>query len=168
MEKLSAAAPQWGAQAQGVDIREIRIRGDVLEKLLAWWGAEWRKRIAIKEAESEREAVIMKADGERIALLKRTEAEVRSVAAIEAAKASARGEMISQIAEALTRVDRDVAYRFIEVVERLSSEMMTDNLVARRYLKVMEAMVKSEGVRRFIIGEGSRLLGPGPPPREED
>jgi regulator of protease activity HflC (stomatin/prohibitin superfamily) len=151
-----------------VDIREIRIREDVLEKMLDWWRAEWGKRIAIKEAESEREAVIMKADAERIAHLKRTEAEVRSISAMEAVKARARGEMISQIADTLTRIDRDVAYRFIEVVEHLSREMVTDNIVARRYIEMMESLVKSEGVKKFIVGEGRQLLEPGQPHEEKD
>jgi len=57
MERLSAAAPRWGAHVQGVDIREIRIREDVLGKVLDWWGVEWGKRIAIQEAKGERRPI---------------------------------------------------------------------------------------------------------------
>jgi sulfatase maturation enzyme AslB (radical SAM superfamily) len=87
---------------------------------------------------------------------------------MEAVKARARGEMISQIADTLTRIDRDVAYRFIEVVEHLSREMVTDNIVARRYIEMMESLVKSEGVKKFIVGEGRQLLEPGQPHEEKD
>jgi regulator of protease activity HflC (stomatin/prohibitin superfamily) len=160
MEKLSAAAPQWGAQAQGVDIREIRIREDVLEKLLDWWGAEWKRRIAIKEAEGEREATIVKADGERIALLRSAEAEARALTALERVKAEARGEMIRQMTDALNQVPGNMALRFIRVVEQLSRDMVTDNIGARRYIEVLEVLAKSEGQKTIIIGGDRQLLWP--------
>jgi regulator of protease activity HflC (stomatin/prohibitin superfamily) len=160
MERLSAAAPQWGAQAQGVDIGEIRIREDVLEKMLDWWGAEWKKRIAIREAEAEREATIVKADGERIALLRSTEAEARALTALERVKAEARGEVIRQMMDALNQVDRRMALRFIRVVEQLSRDMVTDNIGARRYIEVLEALAKSDGPKTLVIGGDRQLLWP--------
>jgi regulator of protease activity HflC (stomatin/prohibitin superfamily) len=160
MERLSAAAPQWGAQALGVDIREIRIREDVLEKLLDWWGAEWKKRIAIREAEGEREATIVKADGERIALLRSTEAEAKALTALERVKAEARGEVIRQMMDALNQVDRRMALRFIRVVEQLSRDMVTDNIGARRYIEVLEALAKSDGPKTLVIGGDRQLLWP--------
>jgi regulator of protease activity HflC (stomatin/prohibitin superfamily) len=159
---LSTMVPHCGAQAQAVDIREIRIREDVLEKLLDWWGAEWKKRVAIKEAEGERGAVIVKADGERIALLKSAEAEARALTALEKVKAEARGEMIRQMMDALNQVvDKDMALRFIRVVEQLSRDMVTDNIGARRYIEVLEAIAKSDGQKTIVISGDQRLLWPG-------
>ena len=160
MERLSAAAPTWGAEAQGVDIREIRIREDVLDKLLDWWGAEWKRKIAIKEAEAEREAIIVKVDGERIALLRSAEAEARALTALERVKAEARGEMIRQMMDAVNQVPRDMALRFIRVVEQLSRDMVADNIGARRYIEVLEAIAKSDGQKTIVIGGERQLLWP--------
>jgi regulator of protease activity HflC (stomatin/prohibitin superfamily) len=160
MGSLSAAAPEWGAEAQGVDIREIRIREDVLEKMLDWWGAEWKRRIAIKEAEGEREATIVKVDGERIALLRSAEAEARALTALERVKAEARGEMIRQMMDALNQVPGNMAVRFMSVVEQLSRDMVTDNIGARRYIEVLEVLAKSEGQKTIIIGGDRQLLWP--------
>ncbi len=160
MEKLSAAAPEWGAEAQGVDIREIRIREDVLGKMLDWWGAEWKKRIAIKEAEGERKATIVKADGERIAFLKLADAEARALAALEGVKDEARGKMIRRMMDALNQVDKEMALRFISVVEQLSRDMVADNIGARRYIEVLEAIAKSDGQKTIVIGGDRQLLWP--------
>lgn len=151
MEKLSTAALKWGAEVQGVDIREIRIREDVLQKMLDWWGAEWKKRIAIKEAE-----------GERIVLLTSAEAEARALTALEEVKAEARGKMIRQMVDALNQVDKDMALRFIRVVEQLARDMVTDNIGARRYVEVLEAIAKSGGQKTIIIGGDRKLLWPRP------
>jgi regulator of protease activity HflC (stomatin/prohibitin superfamily) len=160
MVRLSAVAPTWGAEAQGVDIREIRIREDVLEKLLNWWGAEWKRKIAIKEAEGEREATIVKADGERIALLRSAEAEARALTALEEVKAEAREEMIRQMSVALNQVPGNMALRFIRVVEQLSRDMVTDHIGARRYIEALEILAKSEGQKTIIIGGDRQLLWP--------
>lgn len=149
MKRLSAMAPEWGAQAQGVDIREIRIREDVLEKMLDWWGAEWKKRIAIKEAEGEREA-----------FLKRADAEVRAAAALERLKTEARDKLIEQMVNALDRIDKSIALRFMRVVDRLSSDIITDDVTARRYVEVLEAIAKSGGQKTIIIGGDRQLLWP--------
>jgi regulator of protease activity HflC (stomatin/prohibitin superfamily) len=193
MERLSAEAPKQGVHARGVDIREIRIREDVLGKMLDWWGAEWKRRIAIKEAEgeravmltlaeaervrliegakaeatktteaaqAERDAAILKADGERIALLRTAEAEARALTVLEEVKAEARGEVIRQMMDALNQVPRDMALRFISVVEQLSRDMVTDNISARRYVEVLEAIAKSGGQKTIIIGGERQLLWP--------
>jgi len=160
MERLSAEAPEQGVHARGVDIREIRIREDVLEKLLDWWGAEWKKRIAIKEAEAEKEALITRAEGEREALLKRADAEVRAAAALESLKAEARDKLIEQMMNALDRVDKSIALRFMRVVDRLSHDIITDDVTSRRYVEVLEAIAKSGGQKTIIIGGDRQLLWP--------
>jgi len=159
MERLSAAAPQWGAQAQGVDIGEIRIREDVLEKMLDWWGAEWKKRIAIREAEAEGEALITRAKAQKIALFRRAEGEAGAIKAVEGAKAAVREKMLEQIAN-LSKVDANVALRFINIVEQLSRDMTADDVAARRYIEVLEAIAKSDGQKTIIISGDRRLLWP--------
>ncbi len=160
MERLSTAAPGRGAHARGVDIREIRIREDVLGKMLDWWGAEWKKRIAIKEAEGEKEALITKAEGEREAFLKRAGAEVRAAAALESLKAEARDKLIEQMVKALDRVDKSIALRFMRVVDRLSQDIITDDITGRRYIEVLEAIARSGGQKTIIIGGDRQLLWP--------
>jgi len=149
MERLSAAAPKWGAQAQGVDIREIRIREDVLEKMLDWWRAEWEKRIAIKEAEGQREALFRKAEGEAGAII-----------AVEGAKAGVRNRILEQMAR-LINLDENLAFRFIRIMEKLSCDMTADNVAGRRYIEVLEAIAKSDGQKTIVIGGDQRLLWPG-------
>jgi regulator of protease activity HflC (stomatin/prohibitin superfamily) len=160
VKRLSAGAPERGVHARWVDIREIRIREDVLGKVLDWWGTEWEKRIAIKEAEGEREATIVRADGERIALLRSAEAEARALTALEKVKAEARKEMIRQIVNALSQVDKDMALRFTRLMEQLSCDMVTDSISARRYIEVLEVLAKSEGQKTIIIGGDRQLLWP--------
>jgi regulator of protease activity HflC (stomatin/prohibitin superfamily) len=163
MERLSAASLQRGAQVRGIDIREIRIREDVLEKMLDWWGAEWKRKIAIKEAEGEREAIIVKADGEKIAFLKLADAEARALAALEGVKDEARQKVIirmRQMMNALDQVPEDIALRFISVVGQLSCDMVTDNIGARRYIEVLEAIAKSDGQKTIVIGGDRQLLWP--------
>lgn len=160
MEKLSAAAPRWGVQVLGVDIREIRIREDVLEKLLDWWGAEWKKRTVIKEAEGEKEALITRAEAQKIALLKKAEAEARAITALEGVKAAVREKILEQIAN-LSKVDANVALRFINIVEQLSRDMTADDVAARRYIEVLEAIAKSDGQKTIVISGDQRLLWPG-------
>jgi regulator of protease activity HflC (stomatin/prohibitin superfamily) len=149
MERLSAAAPKWGAEAQGVDIREIRIREDVLDKLLDWWRAEWGKRIVIKEAEAEREALFKKAEGE-----------AGAIKAVEGAKAEIRKKILEQMAK-LVNLDRNLAFRFISIMEKLSRDMTADDVAGRRYIEVLEAIAKSDGQKTIVIGGDQRLLWPG-------
>jgi len=160
-ERLSAAAPQWGAQIQGVDIREIRIREDVLQKMVDWWGAEWKRRIAIKEAEGEKEALITRAEAEKIALFRRAEGEAGAIKAVEGAKAEARRKILEQMAK-LINLDEKLAFRFIRIMEKLSYDMTADNVVGRRYIEVLEAIAKSGGQKTIVIGGDSRLLWPRP------
>jgi len=160
VKRLSAGAPERGVHARWVDIREIRIREDVLGKVLDWWGTEWEKRIAIKEAEGEREATIVRADGERIALLRSAQAEARALTVLEKVKAKARKEMIRQIVDALNQVDKDMALRFTRLMEQLSCDMVTDSISARRYIEVLEVLAKSEGQKTIIIGGDRQLLWP--------
>ncbi|MDH4137737.1 MAG: SPFH domain-containing protein, partial [Anaerolineae bacterium] len=161
MERLSAAAPTWGAEAQGVDIREIKIREDVLQKMLDWWGAEWKKRIAIKEAEGEGEALITRAEAEKIALFRRAEGEAGAIKAVEGAKAEARRKILEQMAK-LINLDEKLAFRFIKIMEKLSYDMTADNVVGRRYIEVLEAIAKSGGQKTIVIGGDRRLLWPRP------
>jgi regulator of protease activity HflC (stomatin/prohibitin superfamily) len=148
MERLSAAALQRGAQVRRIDIREIRIREDVLEKMLDWWGAEWKKRIAIKEAEGEREALIKRAEGEAGAIKK-----------VERAKLRAREEMLVQIAH-LLKFNENVALRFIRIMEKVCRDMTVDDVAARRYIEVLEAIAKSDGQKTIVIGGDRQLLWP--------
>ncbi|MFB0536168.1 MAG: SPFH domain-containing protein, partial [Anaerolineae bacterium] len=170
MERLSPAAPGWGAQAQVVDIREIRIREDVLQKMLDWWGAEWKKRIAIKEAEGEREALITKAEGEKkaliakakaqkVALLEKAEAEARAITALEGVKYEVREKILEQVAH-LSAINANVALRFINIVEQLSRDMTADDVAARRYIEVLEAIAKSDGQKTIVISGDRQLLWP--------
>ncbi|TEU17752.1 MAG: SPFH/Band 7/PHB domain protein [Anaerolineales bacterium] len=158
-ERLSAAAPEWGAQIQGVDIREIKIREGVLEKLLDWWGAEWKKRIAIKEAEGEGEALIAKAEAQKVAFLKKAEAEARAITALEGVKYEVREKILKQVAH-LGAINANVALRFINIVEQLSRDMTADDVAARRYIEVLEAIAKSDGQKTIVIGGDRRLLWP--------
>jgi regulator of protease activity HflC (stomatin/prohibitin superfamily) len=160
MERLSAEAPKQGVHARGVDIREIRIREDVLGKMLDWWGAEWKRRIAIKEAEGEKEALIMRAEAQKIALFRRAEGEAGAIKAVEGAKAAVREKLLEQIAN-LSKVNANVALRFINIVEQLSRDMTADDVAARRYIEVLEAIAKSDGQKTIVISGDQRLLWPG-------
>ena len=161
MDRLSTMVPHWGSQAQAVDIREIRIREDVLEKLLDWWGAEWKKRIAIKEAEGEGEALITRAEAQKTALFRRAEGEAGAIEEVERAKRRAREKMIEQVERLLRIPDENVALRFIKIMETICRDMTADDVAGRRYIEVLEAIAKSDGQKTIVISGDQRLLWPG-------
>jgi regulator of protease activity HflC (stomatin/prohibitin superfamily) len=152
MDRLSTMVPHCGAQAQAVDIREIRIREDVLEKLLDWWGAEWKKRVAIKEAE-----------GERLAMLEKAEGQAQALRRVEQEKADARQVIIRQLMGALhdLKASQNVVIRFIRVIEQLSRNIVTDDVTAQRYIEVLEAIARSDGQKTIVVSGDQRLLWPG-------
>jgi hypothetical protein len=45
-------------------------------------------------------------------------------------------------------------------VEQLSLDMVTDNISARRYVEVLEAIAKSGGQKTIVIGGDRQLLWP--------
>ena len=118
------------------------------ERMMAWWEAEWKRRIAVKEAQTEKRAMIEKAEGR-----------VRALKALEEVKAGIRREMIKQLINAIKKIgDLEVKVRFIHVIEQLSRRMMTEDVIASRYIEVLEAIAESNGQKIFILGEDRRFL----------
>jgi regulator of protease activity HflC (stomatin/prohibitin superfamily) len=118
--------------------------------MLDWWGAEWEKRIAIKEAEGEREALIKKAEGE-----------AGTIREVERAKRRAREKMIKQVERLLRIPDEKVAFRFIKIMDTICRDMTADDVAGRRYIEVLEAIAKSDGQKTIVIGGDRQLLWPG-------
>ena len=149
-KKLAKAAVNWGVQITTIDIEKIEMPEGAEERMLAWWEAEWRRRIAIKEARSERQALIEKAEGRALALER-----------LEKVKADARQKMINQLLNAIDVIIKgapDITIRFINVIEQLSRRIVTEDIIASRYMEVLEAIAESNGQKIFILGEDRRFL----------
>ena len=149
-KKLAKAAVNWGVKITTIDIENIEMPKEAKEQLLAWWEAEWKRRIAIKEARTERRALIERAEGRALAVEK-----------FEKIKAEARQKMINQLLNAINVIIKgapDITIRFISVIEQLSRRIVTEDIIASRYMEVLEAIAESNGQKIFILGEDRRFL----------
>ncbi|MBC8492380.1 MAG: SPFH/Band 7/PHB domain protein [Chloroflexi bacterium] len=150
-DKLAQVALNWGIKIKTFDVESIEIPAEARARMLEWWEAEWKRRIAFKRARSERQTMIEKATGRAWALEK-----------LEEVKADARRRMIRQLINAIEGVDQigggKTTIRFIHVIEQLSRRMMTDDIIASHYCEVLEAIVESGGQKVFVLGEDRRLL----------
>lgn len=153
-KKLEKAAIGIGVRIGTFDIKSVTMPEEVRERVLQWWEAEWKRKIAVKEAKGERQAMIEKAMGKAWALER-----------LEGVKADARRRMIRQLVNAIEGVDKisdgKTTIRFIHVIEQLSRRMMTDDIIASHYMEVLEAIAESGGQKVFILGEDRRLLERG-------
>jgi regulator of protease activity HflC (stomatin/prohibitin superfamily) len=133
------------------DIKAVTMPEEVSERVLEWWGAEWKRRIAAKEAEAERDAIT--AVGE---------AEAAVVSGVESVKAAARAKAIEQFTSIVRQGGRrpsdEVIIRFFDVIEKLSRRVVSDEVTALRYIKALEKLSESEGSRFIIAPPGSDLL----------
>jgi regulator of protease activity HflC (stomatin/prohibitin superfamily) len=96
LESLDEATEPWGVKVTRVEIQDIKIKNEDLQKSLeSERAALSKKRASIAEAEGKREAAIAAAEGERQAAIKQAEAVAESVKRIaDAMPAQARPEDI--------------------------------------------------------------------------
>jgi regulator of protease activity HflC (stomatin/prohibitin superfamily) len=154
MERLSAAALQRGAQVRGIDIREIRIREDVLEKMLDWWGAEWKRRIAIKEAEGEGETATIKGEAERAVMLR------KAMTQKDAMRIKAEGERIALLERGRAKAEAQ-AEKFRQTLTALLSagRPLDEKTIAAIVKEMSKAFASEEALRYLVdIGFGSARL----------
>lgn len=80
LESLDEATEPWGVKVTRVEIQDIKIKNEDLQKSLeSERAALSKKRAAIAEAEGEREAAIAAAEGQRQAAIKQAEGIAESV-----------------------------------------------------------------------------------------
>ncbi|QYO67567.1 SPFH domain-containing protein [Leptolyngbya sp. 7M] len=80
LESLDDATEPWGVKVTRVEIQDIKIKNEDLQKSLeSERAALSKKRAAIAEAEGKREAAIAEAEGDRQAAIKQAEAMAESV-----------------------------------------------------------------------------------------
>jgi len=156
-DKLAEVALRWGVKIRTVDIKSIEMPPEARAQMLEWWKAEWKRKIAVKKAKSERQAMVQKAEGKAWALEK-----------LEGVKTDARRRMIRQFINAIDGVDKigggKITIRFIHVIEQLSRRMMSDDIIASRYMEVLEAIAESDGQKVFVLGGDRRVLERGEDP----
>lgn len=143
---------RWGVRYDGVDLRVIEMPDEVRERMLAVWETEWRSKIKVKEAEAE-----------KLVMLEQAEGKARTITAMEKVKFEAMEKKLSHILEVLTKAPDEVGIRFIRVVEQLSKNMVTDDIIATRYIEALETMARSSGQKAFFLSTGGEApaLRPG-------
>jgi len=150
------ALKNWGVRVDTVDITRIDMPDEVRDRVLDIWRAAWEQEIRLKEAQAEGRALLTVAD-----------AEARAIAKLEKVKWQARDELITQVTNALRTlledksVKDDIIIRFCQVVQKLSISIMSDDVTARRYVQVLEALAESEGRKILLIGGDRGALGSG-------
>lgn len=153
-EVLEQLCPNWGVKYKGVDLRVIEMPDEVRERMLEVWETEWKNRIKLEEARTDRKAMVQEARGK-----------AETIARIERIRAETRDDLVSQmedLAKRLAGLPTGVRIRFIRVFEQLSRNVVTDDIVATRYIEALEAMAKSAGAKALFISEGKQsALGPG-------
>ena len=153
-KKLAKAAVDWGVKIRTVDVSGIEMPPEVKEQVLARWEAEIQKEITVKLAEGAKEALIQRGMGQAEAL-----------ARVERVKTRTIDEMIEQLRKIVNIIevqqDATTAHRFIEAIEQISSRIVTEDIVALRYIEALEMIARSEGAKIIFLGEERRFLGPG-------
>jgi regulator of protease activity HflC (stomatin/prohibitin superfamily) len=133
-----------GVWFKGCDIREIKMPEEVEERVRQRWTARVERELKIAEAEAERDAMLHWSEGR-----------ARALAQIEEVKLRARtrmAQMIGEMVDGLTRIDQEsVAMSFVNVVQELTNRVGQDETVAMRYIDAMQAIVRSDGVKSFVI-----------------
>jgi regulator of protease activity HflC (stomatin/prohibitin superfamily) len=146
-EVLERISPNWGVRYGGVDLRVIEMPDEVRQRMLAVWETEWKNRIKLEEARAEGKS------------------KAQVIGAIERVRSKAGDDVVSQIgrmASVLKDMPAGVRIRFISVFEQLSRNIVTDDIVATRYIEALETMAKSAGTKALFISEGKpEALGPG-------
>src|SRR3990172_8562242 len=128
-EGLRRSSARYGVIVLGASISTIEIdkMQNVQDAYFTALGAEWRKRIALTEAEAEGQA-----------FAGRAKIQQRLMA-----------DLLQQFREALAEMARsgmamsaDVVDRYLQVSERLLQNVLTDHSTARRYLDTMETLAR--------------------------
>lgn len=153
---LENICPNWGVKYGGVDLRVIEMPDEVRERMLAVWETEWKGKIKVREAQAEGLAG-------RVSVVQEAEARARAIARVQGAKYNLIQRMITDMARSLDSIPSDdIRVRFVKVVEKLSRNVATDDIVATRYIEALEAMARSSGSKALFISEGKEgLIGPG-------
>ena len=155
-EVLEQLCPTWGVRYGGVDLRVIEMPDEVRERMLAVWETEWKNKIRVREAQAEGVA-------ERLTVVQEAEGRAQAIAKVQRAKFDIIQRMIAEMVDTLASIkSRNIRIRFVQVVEQLSRNVATDDIVATRYIEALEAMAKSSGTKALFISEGKpEALGPG-------
>jgi len=173
LENLSGLREALGIHVSGVDIRQIGMPEDVREQVLEVWKTDWQSRIEVQLAESERRALVTRAlgerdalraraEGERAALVVKGEAQAEALSQVERVKARAVEDLVNQLLRGIREIGReppreDVLAKFVWIVERLSATLISDDLIASRYIEALERIALSDTAKTVIIGEDRRI-----------
>ncbi|HID20517.1 MAG TPA: hypothetical protein EYP28_06245, partial [Methanophagales archaeon] len=152
-EKLAKAAVNWGVKITTIDIENIEMPPEAVDQMIQWWASDWRKQLAIREAEKDKitagikaKTDLMKAEAEREIMLRkvlaelnvaRMRAQTERAIAIEKGRgeAEAKSERFRQIITAL-RESKVVDKETIETVAREMSKALAYEEIFRYLLNI--------------------------------
>jgi regulator of protease activity HflC (stomatin/prohibitin superfamily) len=135
----SAWALAWGVAITTVDITALEAPAEVRERILKQW-----------EAETQRGLIAAKG-----------EAEARVLDAIETVKLGAREQALARIEDAIVRGARILQppqlERYLELLERLTTQMARDDTTALRFTEALEQLSQNPNARIVIAPPGTNL-----------
>ena len=145
-----------GVWFERLDIRGISMPEELEEKVMERWTARVERELQLEQTKAESEALIEMSRG-------RAEAIER----VEDARLTARQNMaklISALVTATSKISQEhVALSFISVIQELTNRVGQDETVAMRYIEAMQAIVKSEGPKSFVVTPQAPGFMPSPP-----
>jgi len=136
---VRAWALAWGVTITAVDIMALEAPAEVRERILKQW-----------EAEAQRGLIAAKG-----------EAEARALHDIETVKLGAREQALSRIEDAIVRGARILQPpqldHYLELLERLTTQMARDNTTALRFMEALEQLSQNPNARVVIVPPGQAL-----------
>jgi len=147
-EVLDEATDRWGVRVTRVEIKKIDPPMDITEAMSKQMKAERMKRAAILEADGVKQAAILEAEGSKQAAI--LEAEGKAEAVRKAADAEK---------YRLIEVANGEAKSIETVFNSIHKGNPTNDLIAIRYLKTLEAVADGKSNKVFIPYESSGILG---------
>ncbi|HID63885.1 MAG TPA: SPFH/Band 7/PHB domain protein [Anaerolineae bacterium] len=139
LDKARAWALEWGVFVTMVDILALEAPAEVRGRVLKQW-----------EAEAQRGLITAKG-----------EAEARVLDAIETVKLGARDQALQRIEAAIDRgtqiLEPRQLERYLELLERLTTQMARDSATALRYIEALEQLSENPEARIILVPPGTGL-----------
>jgi regulator of protease activity HflC (stomatin/prohibitin superfamily) len=135
---------EWaGILFGGLDIRGIEMPDEIEQQLHQRWLAGVARQLRIAEAEAEGRAIEAISDARTRALNERELVKYGILRKL--------AENLESLLNVLSDRDSEIAISFISVIQQLTSRIGQDESVAMRYIDAMQAIVRSEGPKSFVI-----------------